>query len=340
MSKRAIVVTGAGISCSGGIPDFRSSDGLYNLVKKKHPKNIVKGKDLFDATLFNDIMQTKVFFTFMAEFKKVIDAAVPTPTHSFIHNLQESGQLMRYYTQNIDCLEDTLKLDCVRLHGSMDKVKCTICPATYEFKSEYVEAFGEGEPPVCPQCEKNDDDRVRLGKRQLACGNLRPNIVLYNEHHPESEEIGKMQTTDLKRKPDLMIVMGTSLKIPALKKFIKQAARLIHSNKSGKVIYVNRTPPTKEWDSVFDYEVLGDTDDWVEMIEQRSLDYDAIKAAKTRLRRALLAANAEERLEAEKSLKRKAKEVKTAKLPPSQLTLKESFGKRRRQAPKVTVKVV
>ncbi|CAO3639905.1 unnamed protein product [Mucor fragilis] len=269
-SKRVLVITGAGISCSGGIPDFRSSDGLYDLVKKKHPKTMMKGQDLFDAMLFRDKRQTECFYTFMAELKSVISTAMPTATHSFIRSLQESGKLMRCYTQNIDCLEDPIDLSVVRLHGSMDRVKCTLCAASYDFTTDYEDQFRNGKPPVCPQCETYDNERMRLGKRQLAMGTLRPNIVLYNEEHPEGETIGKLQTTDLRRKPDLMIVMGTSLKIPALKKFIKQAAKLIHhSSKNGKVIFINRTAPTKEWNKVFDYEVLGDTDDWVNMIQQK-----------------------------------------------------------------------
>ncbi|CEP16835.1 hypothetical protein [Parasitella parasitica] len=269
-SKRVLVITGAGISCSGGIPDFRSSDGLYDLVKKKHPKTILKGQDLFDAMLFKDKRQTECFYTFMAELKSVISTAIPTATHSFIRNLQENGKLMRCYTQNIDCLEDPLDLSVVRLHGSMDRVKCTLCTASYDFTSDYEDQFRNGNPPICPQCETYDNERTRLGKRQLAMGTLRPNIVLYNEEHPDGETIGKLQNTDLRRKPDLMIVMGTSLKIPALKKFIKQAAKLIHhSSRNGKVIFINRTAPTKEWDKVFDYEVLGDTDDWVHLIQQK-----------------------------------------------------------------------
>jgi NAD-dependent histone deacetylase SIR2 len=252
-------------------------------VKKKHPKTVIKGQDLFDATLFRDKRQTECFYTFMAELKSVISTALPTATHSFIRNLQERGQLMRCYTQNIDCLEDTLDLSVVRLHGAMDRVKCTLCTASYDFTTEHENQFRNGNPPICPQCELYDMERIRLGKRQLAMGTLRPNIVLYNEDHPDGETIGKLQTTDLRRKPDLLIVMGTSLKIPALKKFIKQAAKLIHSTRSGKVVFINRTAPTKEWDKVFDYEVLGDTDDWVNMTRLKLQDKEAIQAAKRQL---------------------------------------------------------
>lgn len=243
----------------------------------------MKGQDLFDATLFRDKRQTECFYTFMAELKSLISTAFPTATHSFIRNLQEKGQLIRCYTQNIDCLEERLDLSVVRLHGAMDRVKCTLCSASYDFTTDYEDQFRNGNPPICPQCELYDMERIRLGKRQLAMGTLRPNIVLYNEEHPEGETIGKLQTLDLKKKPDLLIVMGTSLKIPALKKFIKQAAKLIHTTRSGKVVFINKTAPTKEWAKVFDYEVLGDTDDWVNMTKMKLQDEQAIQAAKRRL---------------------------------------------------------
>ncbi|CAH1768895.1 3346_t:CDS:2, partial [Entrophospora sp. SA101] len=36
-SKKCVVITGAGISCSGGIPDFRSAGGIYDMIKQRFP---------------------------------------------------------------------------------------------------------------------------------------------------------------------------------------------------------------------------------------------------------------------------------------------------------------
>ncbi|KAI8062469.1 DHS-like NAD/FAD-binding domain-containing protein [Gongronella butleri] len=279
-----MVITGAGISCNSGIPDFRSSDGLYNLVKAKHPGTVLRGKELFDAMLFKDEKTTRCFYTFMAELKTLIERAQPTATHGFIRDMQDRGQLMRCYTQNIDCLENGFPV--VQLHGTMAQVRCTLCPATYDFSSTLQDEFRSGDAPPCPQCTSNDEARQRLGKRSLATGTLRPSIVLYNEAHPNGEQIGAMQATDLRKRPDLLIVMGTSLKIPALKKYIKQVAKSIHTNhpRTGRVIFVNKTKSTKEWDPVFDYEVLGDADTWVNLTSTKLDDTKAIAAAKLRLR--------------------------------------------------------
>lgn len=43
---------GAGISVQAGIPDFRSSEGLFQTLKRDNP-TLSSGKDLFDASVFN-----------------------------------------------------------------------------------------------------------------------------------------------------------------------------------------------------------------------------------------------------------------------------------------------
>ncbi|CAO3591676.1 unnamed protein product [Absidia cylindrospora] len=243
--------------------------------------------ELFDAMLFKDEQQTRCFYTFMAELKTLIGQAQPTATHNFINAMKNKGQLLRCYTQNIDCLEaDSLDQHLVQLHGSMDKVHCTLCSASYDFSAVYQDQFRLGEPPLCPKCETNENERQRLGKRSLAMGTLRPAVVLYNEEHPNGDTIGLAQATDLRKRPDCLIVMGTSLKILALKKFIKQMAKAVHANhpRTGRVIFINKTKPTKEWDTVFDYEVMGDADTWVTLTEEKWLDTKALAAAKVRLR--------------------------------------------------------
>ncbi|KAI8084063.1 DHS-like NAD/FAD-binding domain-containing protein [Gilbertella persicaria] len=344
-SKRALVVTGAGISCSSGIPDFRSSDGLYNLVKKRHPDIVLRGKELFDATLFRSEKTIKCFYTFMAELRSLITNAEPTITHEFIQSLTEKGQLLRCYTQNIDFLEENLNIPAIQLHGTMKEVRCTLCSATFDFTDEYEQQFRKGEAPGCPQCESADAERTRLGKRQLSMGTLRPAIVLYNEDHPQGESIGQLQVNDLKKKPDLMIVMGTSLKIPALKKFIKQAARIIHSKPGGCVVFVNRTSPTKEWEKIFDYEVLGDSDRWVELTNEKMADEKLMTQTANKIKKRLTQKKEEDEEEEKENKPTKSKKktitIKSSnsKRPPlkrtlskSQTTLREFTTKRRNTA--------
>ncbi|KAF7311104.1 HST3 protein [Mycena chlorophos] len=315
--KKIVVVTGAGISCSSGIPDFRSSDGLYALVKEKYPDVVLKGRDLFDASLFRDSTSTAVFHTFIAQLKQSIDAAEPGPTHRFIHTLDAKKKLLRSYTQNIDGFEArvgllgsasgearssgkgksklrTKDVKNVQLHGDIHRVRCRSCSAEYPYTPEHLAIFLEGDAPECPECLGRAEARATRCARPIKVGTLRPAIVLYDEPHPLGDEIGLIETADLTRKPDMLIIMGTSLKVHGLKKLVKEFAKAVHSQAPdtpvkggkkahmGKVVFVNRTPPSSEWSGIIDYHVEGTTDEWVgrvikEWKAQRPADWEVQK---------------------------------------------------------------
>ncbi|KDQ50066.1 hypothetical protein JAAARDRAFT_142547 [Jaapia argillacea MUCL 33604] len=299
-SKRIVVVTGAGISCSCGIPDFRSPDGLYNLVKERYPNVVLKGRDLFDASLFRDPTSASVFYTFISQLKRSIDSATPSATHAFLKTLDVKGNLLRSYTQNIDGLEErsgllgsssngakavggkgkgkirVKEVRNVQLHGDIHRVRCTFCSAELTCTKEHMEVFEQGQAPDCPECSARSQARLVRLARPLRVGTLRPAIVLYDEPHPLGDEIGTIQTTDLNRKPDLLIIMGTSLKVHGFKKLVKEFAKAVHSHPSSssspsatsrkkrKVIFVNKTAPSgSEWEGIIDYHVMGGSDEWV-----------------------------------------------------------------------------
>jgi NAD+-dependent protein deacetylase SIR2 len=155
--------------------DFRSSDGLYSLVKQKYPDVVLKGRDLFDASLFRDPASTAVFYTFISQLKQSIDKATPTATHRFIKTLDTKHKLLRSYTQNIDGLEERVGLrgtsnretgervksksqlrskdiKNVQLHGDIHRVRCTFCSAEFSCNTEHLKTFNDGAPPDCPDC--------------------------------------------------------------------------------------------------------------------------------------------------------------------------------------------
>ncbi|KAJ8487297.1 hypothetical protein ONZ51_g4265 [Trametes cubensis] len=305
--KKIVVVTGAGISCSCGIPDFRSSNGLYALVKEQYPDVVMKGRDLFDASLFRDPTSAAVFYTFISQLKKSIDVASPSPTHRFIKTLDSKKKLLRSYTQNIDGLEERagligtasqeakshgkgkakIKMKEVRnvqLHGDIHRVRCTFCSADFPCTQDYLDSFLTGTPPDCPECAARSSARVARSARALKVGTLRPAIVLYDEPHPLGDDIGTIHSADIARKPDMLIIMGTSLKVHGFKKLVKDFARAVHESApspaasaasplkknaksfAGKVIFVNKTAPGSEWDNIIDYHVVGETDRWVEKV--------------------------------------------------------------------------
>ena len=56
---------------------------------------MVKGRDLFDAVLWNDPVSAALFYTFQASLRnEVLKVADTTPVHKFIRTLAETGRLL------------------------------------------------------------------------------------------------------------------------------------------------------------------------------------------------------------------------------------------------------
>jgi hypothetical protein len=152
----------------------------------------------------------------------------------------------------------------VGLHGTLARLSCTVCKSSVAY--EQHERLKAGEAPACGSCVERIKERVERGQRKLRSGVLRPDIVLYNEPHPQGELIAEHLAADLARRPAMLLVIGTSLKVVGLKRMIKDVARAVHANSpDGLVVYMNKTPvlARSEWRGVFDCELVGECDAWV-----------------------------------------------------------------------------
>jgi NAD-dependent histone deacetylase SIR2 len=101
-------------------------------------------------------------------------------------------------------------------------------------------------------------------------GYLRPDVVLYNEPHPEADVIGEIMDHDLRQKPDMLIVMGTTLSIKDLRKYVQRFSTMVHQQ-GGLAVWINKDDEVwrtakADWQKIFDCFVLGDVDDWSERV--------------------------------------------------------------------------
>ncbi|KAG0678194.1 hypothetical protein C6P40_000874 [Pichia californica] len=273
--KKAVIITGAGISVNSGIPDFRSSNGLFQGFSSKSNGS---GKNLFDYNLFRNPDSIGKFEKMIEKLFKLSQISKPSPFHKMIDNLSNQGRLLRLYTQNIDCLDidlPNLKTEIpltfnknsipktIQLHGNVKLLNCSKCNYITELNQNYFDnrKFGESRLiRTCPSCEEMNSVRQIAGKRIQNNGILRPRIVLYNEFHPDGEIIGSITEKDLKSKPDCLIISGTTLKIPGVKRLVKEMAKVVHSNK-GYVIWINIDEPSQniiDYVDYFDLIVVGD----------------------------------------------------------------------------------
>lgn len=382
----------------------------------------LKGKELFDASIWSDPLKTSVFYTFATNLRQKSRDAAPTGCHQFIGHLSKAGKMVRCYTQNIDLLEDKVGLstrlllgagsrsrfstrtsrggaaslgatgprhsgsnnepstlaqpvscpgaptpgrpaegaqpasqedspansqgavsrlaeetftsqprssignrelheasdeqseehgeepthddatvdvqpvaatsvdpnrplpvadrgsspdpdrgvECVFLHGSLRALRCFQCGCVTDWDDGRELQTMSGQQPPCPRCEDATNARQERGKRALGVGKLRPDIVLYGEDHPESHQISSIIQHDISLAPDMLIIMGTSLRVHGLKTVVREFAKTVHNRKDGKVIFVNYTKPAESvWADIIDFWVEMDCDSWVEDLKEK-----------------------------------------------------------------------
>ncbi|XP_066594614.1 NAD-dependent protein deacetylase sirtuin-1 isoform X2 [Prorops nasuta] len=248
-SKKIIVLTGAGVSVSCGIPDFRSRDGIYSRLAKDFP-DLPDPQAMFDINYF--AQDPRPFFKFAREIYP--GQFKPSPCHRFIKMLEKQRKLLRNYSQNIDTLEQVAGIEnVIECHGSFATASCTKCK--YQVKCDDIrEDIFAQKIPICPKCRVNTLPSIiefnpNESYRELVSqGIMKPDIVFFGEGLPDAFHYAMAKDKD---DCDLLIVIGSSLKV--------RPVALIPSSIPPHVpqILINREPlPHLK----FDVELLGDGD--------------------------------------------------------------------------------
>ena len=86
---------------------------------------------------------------------------------------------------------------------------------------------------------------------------MRPNIVLYKKPHPTADYIKDMQIADLPT-ANLLLVVGTLLQIPGAVDMVHQFSAKLHAKNHNNIIYLNKSPPSKNLEHAFDIFFQGD----------------------------------------------------------------------------------
>ena len=193
-SKNILVLTGAGISVSCGIPDFRSRNGIYARLREEFPE-LPNPQSMFDIEYFTQ--DPRPFFRFAKEIWP--GQYQPSLAHYFIAELERQNKLLRNYTQNIDSLEHLCPIKrLIQCHGSFSTATCRQCytrVTSDEIKKEIFQQI----IPHCKKCSKTISKAI-----------FKPDIVFFGESLPEDFH----QTISIDRDQcDLLIVMGSSLKV-------------------------------------------------------------------------------------------------------------------------------
>jgi NAD-dependent deacetylase len=206
-----VAFTGAGISTSSGIPDFRSSSGLYSSgdFDGMHPEDILTRKCLREKPAL-------VMRFYKERLMRMVDKE-PNKAHYALKQLEATGKLKWIATQNIDNLHRKAgSKNVLDLHGNGTRFRCTLKCGRYYNYEQFVAMIEKDDVPKC----------------DCLFGYVRPDVVLFDE--ALDDDVFDKAYYESKQ-CDLMIVVGSSLRVmPAcslLSEIDKEKCKLVIVNK-------------------------------------------------------------------------------------------------------------
>lgn len=246
--KNIVVLCGAGISVSCGIPDFRSKGGIYDTMDV-HEYGLCSPEEIFHYEVFQD--NPRPFYKFASKMLYPVRPHEPSPAHRFLVMMHEKKMLLRVYTQNVDGLEEKAGLPSKKVvyaHGSLHKLKCIKCGAQVD-SEDLRQVVLDGNVPHCRRILLSHRKRKRKGSRSkgfdgdgdgngngdgngdglldthalvaspVTCGGiLKPNITFFGEHL--DGRVAHCLESD-RKVADAVIVMGTSLSVEPISKIVE-----------------------------------------------------------------------------------------------------------------------
>jgi len=183
-SRRAVALTGAGVSVPSGIPDFRTPEtGLWAKVDPMQVAHI----SVFEG-------DPERFWSYYRPRFQALGGKEPNRAHEALAELERRGLIEGVITQNIDRLHRAAGSEnVIEVHGSIETSSCLECGTSFDL-DEVEGIFDERGVAVCTGCG----------------GPVKPDVVLFGELLPEE---AMAQATELAEGAELMLCVGSSLAV-------------------------------------------------------------------------------------------------------------------------------
>ncbi len=179
-SSDIVALTGAGISTSAGVPDFRGKGGLYDTLGDIADK-------VFDIEVFK--RDPTIFYSAIGPFMESVLHAKPTKMHLLLAEIEREGKLKAVITQNVDILHQKAgSKKVIELHGSFAKGFCISCGKMFHYE-EILQIKGDN---IVPHCQ---------------CGGvIKPDVVFFGEPVKDID-----LALHITLSSDLLLIIGSSL---------------------------------------------------------------------------------------------------------------------------------
>lgn len=229
-SNNIVFFGGAGVSTASGIPDFRSTTGLYN---KKNDT----GYSPEYMLSHNFLISSPEEFSKYYKENLIYENVRPNIIHKVLTKLEEIEKLKAIVTQNIDSLHQMAgSKNVLEIHGNLRNYYCMEC------KKEY----------------KAEDIISTKGENYCDCGGyIRPDVTLYGEGL--DQEIVNKAITYIAR-ADVLIIGGTSL-------VVYPAASFINFYRGNKCILINKEQSRN--DEIADFLIHDDLEKFFSGLDKR-----------------------------------------------------------------------
>ena len=208
MSKKIAVLTGAGISTSAGIPDFRGPDGVWT----KHPEQM----NVYDIDAFLANKEDREY-SWRWQKESPVWNAQPGTAHKALVKLEQAGLLTLLATQNFDALHEKAGNSSnviVNLHGTIGTSHCMKCHAKYD--TAEIMANLDNEPD--PHCHR----KLPYSGNMPCDGLIKTDVVYFGEALPD----GAIEKSyRLAAQADELWVIGSTLEVMPAASIVPVAAQ-------------------------------------------------------------------------------------------------------------------
>lgn len=218
--RRLLVVTGAGLSTSSGIPAYRDADGSW---LRRDP---ILYPDFIASNAVRRRYWARSYFGW-----SLMRKAQPNAAHAALVDLERAGKLSLLVTQNVDGLHERAgSRNLVELHGRLGRVGCLDCGHVLDrdvLQRRLEDLNPDWHPEVLgynPDGDAELDASAYPGFRVADCGrcggSLKPDVVFFGESVP-AERTGRVRSA--LADSDAVLVLGSSLVVMSGYRIVREA---------------------------------------------------------------------------------------------------------------------
>ncbi|MEO0437424.1 MAG: NAD-dependent protein deacetylase [Pseudomonadota bacterium] len=218
-----LVLTGAGISVSAGIPTYRDSKGQW-----------LRSDPIKHQEFINDSEQRQKYWGRSLLGWPAVRDAQPGRAHQLLADLEQVGMIEHLVTQNVDRLHQRAGSKSVTdLHGRLDKVNCLACGdrssreamqqrlsvANPHINRQTVDARPDGDADMPRDLVRS----ISIPCCELCGGTLMPEVIFFGGSIPKARVDSCKDALTRSRS---LLVVGSSLQVYSGFRFCRWAQEL------------------------------------------------------------------------------------------------------------------